>query len=268
MAIHRIPHAGLTFEVFDAGAGTPVVFQHGLGGSHLAVTGTLGEEPPYRLVAMNARAHGGTTPLGDPADLTFATFADDLAAVMDHLGIERAIVGGMSMGAGIALTFAAAHPERVRALLLVRPAWLDQPMPDNLAMFPAIAALLREFGVEEGMRRFRETPWGREAAPFPAAAASYDGQFTRPHALERSPVLEAIPGDCPPRGPAVWSNIASPTTVIATDLDPIHPLAFGQRLAAAIPGATLHTPVSKWVDEPAHNAEVRRIVESVVRANG
>ena len=267
MTIHRIPHAGLTFEVFDAGAGTPVVFQHGLGGSHLAVTSTLGEAPPYRLVAMNARAHGGTTPLGDPADLTFATFADDLAAVMDHLGIERAIVGGMSMGAGIALTFAAAHPERVSALLLVRPAWLDQPMPDNLAMFPAIAALLRDVGVEEGMRRFRETPWGREAAPFPVATASYDGQFTRPNALERSPVLEAIPGDCPPSGPAVWASISAPTTVIATDLDLIHPLAFGQRLAAAIPGATLHTPVSKWVDEPAHNAEVCRIVEAVVRAN-
>ncbi|MFM8594867.1 MAG: alpha/beta fold hydrolase [Chloroflexota bacterium] len=267
MPARAINHAGITFTTWDSGDGTPVLFQHGLGGSHVAVTSVLGERPDYRLISFDARAHGGSTPLGDPADLSFATFAADDRLLNAEMVEHGDGVGGMSMGAGIALTIAVNYPERVRSLILVRPAWLDQPMPENLAMFPAMAELLRTHGVEEGMRRFRQTAWYREAAPYPSASASYDGQFTRPLALERSSVLDVIPADCPPSGSAVWGAIAVPTTVIATDRDPVHPLSYGQHLAAAIPGAVLHTPVSKWVDEPAHNAEIRRIVGTVVRAN-
>ena len=86
-----------------------------------------------RVLALDFRAHGETEPLGPIEALAFATFASDLAAVMDAIGIESAVVAGVSMGAGVAARFALDHPDRVRALICIRPAWLDRPNPDNLA---------------------------------------------------------------------------------------------------------------------------------------
>ena len=51
-------------------------------------------------------------------------FADDVLAFADLRGVERFVVGGISMGAAIALRIAVRHPERVSGLVLARPAWL------------------------------------------------------------------------------------------------------------------------------------------------
>src|SRR5262249_57034897 len=97
-----------------------------------------------RLLCLDARGHGQTQPLGDPSALTFDVFADDLVALLDCLGIGQAIIGGISMGAGVALNIAVRYPERVAGLVLSRPAWLDGPMPpENVARYAAIARLLR-----------------------------------------------------------------------------------------------------------------------------
>ena len=59
-----------------------------------------------RLLTLDCRGHGATEPLGEEARLNFSAFADDVVALLDHLGIEQAIVGGISMGAGVALNLA------------------------------------------------------------------------------------------------------------------------------------------------------------------
>src|SRR5437868_987747 len=140
----ELEHDGLTFRYRSEGDGLPVVWQHGLG-SDVDQTFALLEDPPgrfppgIRLVGFDARGHGGTRPLGPPEKIAISASADDLASFLDRMGIERAVVGGISMGAAIALNFAARYPGRVLGLVLSRPAWLDRPMPDNLAIFPEIA---------------------------------------------------------------------------------------------------------------------------------
>lgn len=247
---------GITFNYIDIGAGRPVVWQHGLGGNTAQAPAVVGEQPPFRMLSLDCRGHGETEPLGDENRLSFQTFADDVAAMLDHAGVARAVIGGMSMGAGIALTFAHRYPERTEALVLVRPAWLDQGLPDNLALFPVIARLLREEGPEAGLARFLETPGPANDNP-PGAVSMLASQFGRAGAVERSAVLERMAGDCPPSGPAVWGAIRVPTLVIATEQDSIHPAEFGRALAAAIPGAELVEPISKWIDEDRHNEAVK-----------
>jgi pimeloyl-ACP methyl ester carboxylesterase len=71
-----------------------------------------------RVIALDNRGHGESTKLYDPAAYHSAVMAEDVRALIDHLGIERADVMGYSMGARIAAFLALAHPEKVRSMVL------------------------------------------------------------------------------------------------------------------------------------------------------
>ena len=98
----------------DAGAGEPVVLVHGFASTKEAnwvVPGwvdTLGRAG-RRAIALDNRGHGASTKLYDPARYHSAIMAQDVRALMDHLGVARADVMGYSMGARIAAFLALAH---------------------------------------------------------------------------------------------------------------------------------------------------------------
>ncbi len=71
-----------------------------------------------RAIALDNRGHGQSTKLYDPADYHTAKMAEDVRALLDHLGIERADVMGYSMGARITAFLARNHPARVRSAIL------------------------------------------------------------------------------------------------------------------------------------------------------
>ena len=90
--------------------------------------------------------------------------ADDMAAVMDALGIDQAIVGGESMGAATTLRFALRWPDRVRALLLTAPAFSETP---NLAadQISNMGHEIREFGMAGYLQRSAERLQAQGASP-------------------------------------------------------------------------------------------------------
>src|SRR5665213_18121 len=126
-------HHGLTFNYRETGKGNPFLFQHGLGGDVNQPFGLFKPPDGFRLISLDCRAHG-MTPAGDPNQLDIPTLTDDCAALLDCLSIRRAVIGGISMGAAIAINFAMRFPTRVLALVLSRPAWLDAPPPANVAV--------------------------------------------------------------------------------------------------------------------------------------
>ena len=99
------------------GEGPALVFAHGRGGSHLSWWQQVAAfQHEYRCVTFDHRGWGltlGTGKLPEPA-----TFVADLEALLDHLGIERAVLVAQSMGGVTSLGFALAHPERVTGLVL------------------------------------------------------------------------------------------------------------------------------------------------------
>lgn len=109
------PGARIYYEV--TGSGPPVVFVHGLGGNHMSWWQQLPAfEEHYTCVVF---AHRGFAPSTEDAGGPGATaFADDLAALIDHLGGESVRLVAQSMGGWTALAYALSHPERVRALVL------------------------------------------------------------------------------------------------------------------------------------------------------
>ncbi len=252
-------HDGLRFHYRDEGRGTPVFFQHGLGGDVSQPFGLYAPPPTgIRLLAFDVRGHGETYPLGDPKKIALATFADDLIALMDHLGLERAVVGGISMGAATALNTCLRYPNRVLGLILSRPAWLDRPLPDNTRVYPHIAQYILKYGAQQGLERFRQTPEfqavQRESED---AAQSLVKQFEHPRAEECLARLERIPHDAPCHDRAEWKAIRVPTLVLGNRHDPIHPWEFAQVLAETIPGATLRELTPKSFSVERHGQDVR-----------
>lgn len=80
----------------------------------------------YRVLTWDVRGHGCSQPMGD--ELTFDAVADDLAALLDEVGAERAVLGGQSFGGMVIQQVLAARPERVAALVVIgAPALSDRP---------------------------------------------------------------------------------------------------------------------------------------------
>jgi len=106
----------------DEGEGAPIVLVHGFA-SNLQINwvnpgwvATL-RQAGRRVIAIDNRGHGQSAKLYDPADYHTARMADDVRALLDHLGIGRADVMGYSMGARITAFLALKEPSRVRSCI-------------------------------------------------------------------------------------------------------------------------------------------------------
>jgi len=103
----------------EHGEGTPLVLAHGIGmNADLWNTNCDALGAHHRLVLWEPRGHARSDSPDDPAKYSFARWTLDLKAVLDHLGISKAHVGGLSLGGGIATRFTLRFPRRVRSLLV------------------------------------------------------------------------------------------------------------------------------------------------------
>jgi sugar phosphate isomerase/epimerase/pimeloyl-ACP methyl ester carboxylesterase len=255
-------HDGIEFHYQTDGFGVPFFFEHGLGADTTQPFGLFRPPGGVRLISFDCRAHGLTQPVGPPEKISLAAFAEDLLALMDYLRINKAVVGGISMGAAVALNFALRHPERLLGLVLDRPAWLDGPRQDNVAVFAAIAGLLRQHGAENGLALFKQSEiYARTLAFSATTAQSLASQFLRPRAEETVVRLEKIPLDAPGCDRWQWRAIAVPALVLANDHDSIHPLEYGVTLAREIPGAQFKELTPKSVSLELHQEETQRFLE-------
>ena len=239
---------GIRFHYREEGRGLPMVFQHGLGGDLSQPFAVYRAPAGIRQLALDFRAHGQTRPPGDPAGLTIATLTADLIAFLDHLAIDRAVIGGISLGSAVAVNVALRYPDRVDGLVLSRPAWIDGPLPENVRLYRKIARLLRDLGPKGGLEHFRKTPeflaMDRES---PDCARSLIGQFEQPRAEECVARLERLPGDTPCSHRHDYGKIRVPALILGNRRDPIHPWHFAETLAQLIPGAVLREITPKWV---------------------
>lgn len=119
----RFAHDGIEIAFLDQGSGAPIVLVHGFASNKEVnwvfpgwVTTLTGAG--RRVIALDNRGHGASAKLYDPAAYHSATMAEDVRALLDHLGLPRADVMGYSMGARITTYLALAHPERVRSVVL------------------------------------------------------------------------------------------------------------------------------------------------------
>ncbi|HZL48388.1 MAG TPA: alpha/beta hydrolase [Solirubrobacteraceae bacterium] len=233
---------GVELSGEQRGSGPAIVLLHGLTATrrYVVMGSRRLEREGYRTIAYDARGHGRSTAAPDRTGYGYERLARDLEAVMDTLGLRRAVLAGASMGAHTAVHFALSHPERVAGLGLITPSFeADLPLDGTvLAGWDALARGLREGGVEGFVAAydFSEVPaaWRETvervlrqrlaAQEYPSAVAD---------------ALEVVPRSRPFGSIEDLAGIRAPTVVVASrdEADPGHPLAVGERYAQTIPNA-------------------------------
>lgn len=246
----------------DIGHGQPILLLHGLGGSRQQWAGIIPADWPCRQWIPDLPGHGQTDWL--PAGgCTFGTFADALQQTFQPT--EPMLVAGISMGAGIALRLALQAPALVGKLLLVRPAWLDQPNPPNLAILARLGAYWRNHSTEQTHNWLLNDDSFRDLQQAsPACAASVEAQLKRPHPALAARTLVDMTAQVPIESPSDWQRIRVPVRVIGSERDPLHPFALAKTLADRLPNAHFHEVASRYEQPDEHLYQLRQQLHDFV----
>ncbi len=230
---------GINLHYQEHGAGDPLLLIMGITADHSVWEPHVSAwEKSFRCILPDNRGVGLTDkPSGD---YTTAEMADDLAGLLNHLGLEKVRVAGVSMGGAIALQLALRYPEKVRSMVLMCP-WarcdamakgIFEHMVDCKARFTP-----EEFSLYIQLLIFSKSTWDNEEKcagleadrkqdpPFPQPLHGLAGQAA---ACINQNVYEDL------------GKIKTPTLVIGGDADIFTPPWMGKEIAEAIPNAEIY----------------------------
>jgi aminoacrylate hydrolase len=229
--------AGLFYEEHGPAHAPPVILSPGLGGSaSYWAPNCEGLASDHRIILYDHRGTGRSD-RALPAELSVADMADDVIALMDGLGLRSAALVGHAAGGVIGLALALKAPERLDRLVVVN-GW-SRPDPHFARCMEARLALLHGSGVAAFVRAqpifLYPARWISEnSARLDAEQAGQVAQFQGAANLEaRIAALSAFDID------AELAGIRTPTLLIAAQDDMLVPASCSERLAEALPGATL-----------------------------
>ncbi len=221
------------FAVED-GVGPVVVMLHGGMGTHhaaLPLVAPLAER--YRIVTPDLRGSGRSR-WGAP--LTFDQLADDVERLLDHAGVRRAVVGGVSGGSGVALRAVLRHPERALGLVLVKPVYAGEDrgytehQRATFAMMDAIASRAGDEGVQVLRPLYENLP-----AALRERALAIMETFDPASVVATSRFIAS--GAQPFTSAADLQSLGVATLLVRGD-DPLHPAEVSDLYEASIPDCT------------------------------
>lgn len=236
----HIKHDGIKIAYWDIGDGVPLLLITGLGtpAESWDVLPSILTSQGYRSVVVDNRDCGRSSPC-EGIDYDIFDMAEDAVAVLDHLGIDRAHVLGISMGGMIAQELVINHPERVEKLILIAttpgsPAGIppDSSVLSNLFSSPTgdpVADTAKMLGMLMGSGfAERNQDLIRVMAELRMKMGSDSGAFARQWAaIMRFGSWERL------------ANVNVPTLIIHGREDPLLPFGNGEKIASKIPAAEL-----------------------------
>jgi 3-oxoadipate enol-lactonase len=224
---------GIDLYYEEHGSGPPLLLIPGLSSTGFTLPAL---EPHFRSITLDNRGAGRSS--APPGPYTTRLLADDAAALLDHLGIERAHVLGFSLGGLIAQEMALAHPERVDHLVLNG----TVARPNHAVFDPWLTLFVQAYEKQIDPVAFNLwlmgwllTPAFMTQPDLVAAAlagedpypASAQGVAAQADAARTHDTLERL------------GQISAPTLVLVGAEDIVFPVVYSEVLAAGIPGAKL-----------------------------
>jgi pimeloyl-ACP methyl ester carboxylesterase len=181
----------------------------------------------HHVYTLDLLGHGRSDKPTDPALYSMTAFGHQVVALLDHLGVERAVVGGTSLGANTTLEVAARAPERLRGMIIEMPV-LDNAVEAGIIAFAPLLFVARALPVAV-------TAVGRVARAVPRGLVPFwSGIALETLSQEPDAMAATIHGIfygrvAPPRRERVLIEV--PALVVGHPRDPIHPAADAAMLA-------------------------------------
>ena len=223
---------GLRLRYQRCGEGDPLVLITGLGGDLLfwrSAMVRLSEH--FSVIAFDNRGAGETT--YPPGYFSVGDMADDVAALLVHLGINSAHVLGWSMGGNIAQEFALRHPEMVRTLTLAS-TYMRRPSRSSFAIGQIIEAG-RALGSEAVMSMMNALCMSEEY--YRKREGGINGNGRQVYDIEGMALQKGALDDYDINGRI--GEIAAPTLIIHGEDDIMVPIRFGEEMMSSIPGSEM-----------------------------
>jgi len=185
------------------------------------------------VVTLDLLGHGRSDRPVDPLVYSVSAFADQVVALLDHLGAEQAVVGGTSLGANVSLEVAAAAPERVRGLIIEMPV-LDHALQAGIVAFVPVMFAARYAPFTVNGLRLLTRPVPRGLVPFWAGVAldSMDQRAGSVAAILHGIIFGRVAPSSRDR-----RRITAPAMIVGHTADPIHPFADSRMLAEELPAS-------------------------------
>jgi pimeloyl-ACP methyl ester carboxylesterase len=186
----------------------------------------------HRVVVPELLGHGRSDAPRHATEYRLEYLAEQVLALLDELGIDEAVVGGVSLGANVTLQLAVTHPERLRAAILEMPV-LERGGVTAVSLFTPVLYLLRLLPtpsrlVMSTVRRLPRSPWDAANAFLDAASGDPRATAALLHGLQAGPL--APPGSARQR-------ISVPTLILGHPRDLLHPLDDATALLEELPSA-------------------------------
>jgi pimeloyl-ACP methyl ester carboxylesterase len=255
----------LTVEEFGKGDGVPVIFAHGLADSRALSRIELAPlADRYRVVIFDQRGHGESTPVTDPQLYDPRRMAADIGAIMDALGIDRAVVGGDSMGAATSLVFALTCPERVKALIQGVPALSDQPHQERQWSRNFGTAILEQ-GIEATTAALE--PVLREGGMTQEGSALLCSILRTHNAQSIGLACQTVLDWVILKDLDELRHLQIPVHIVAVQHNALHPIELAARMMTALPKARMEVlpSINIFYDDPARVGCIYRdFIDSVI----
>ncbi|MFE0172450.1 alpha/beta fold hydrolase [Streptomyces sp. NPDC059002] len=212
--------------------------------------------PTHRIITPDLRGYGesalnaapGATPTF--ATPTFATFAEDIAALLDHLDVREFALGGLSMGGQIAMECYRQFPDRITGLLLAD-TFPAAETPEGKAHRNAMADRL----LAEGMKGYADEVLDKMAAPYNTEAAAHVHRMMLAAPPEGAAAALRARAERPDYR-ALLTRVTVPSLVVVGRDDTYTPVADAEAMHAALPDSALHV-----IESAAHLPNLERPTE-------
>ncbi len=242
-------HRGRRLSYHEHGHGSRViVMTHGLLMDNRMYTRLAPKlaKTGHRVITVDMLGHGASDQPHDMTAYSMQQFGADVVALLDHLDVKQAVIGGTSLGANVSLETAVAAPDRVRGLVLEMPV-LENALPAAAAAFVPLALALRV-----SQPSMRVVSAITRHIPRTHFLADTFIDFVRRDPTASLAVLDGL----------IFGRIAppieerralrQPTLVIGHPSDPIHPFSDADRIARELPNARIVTAssIAEWRVRP------------------
>ncbi|HEY1077269.1 MAG TPA: alpha/beta hydrolase [Fontimonas sp.] len=224
----------LAYEVYGPDDGVPIILLHGiLLNTHCNrdIAGWLSAEG-YRVILLDLLGHGRSDKPLKASEHRVDFYAEQVLGLMDHLDIERAVLGGLSLGAITALTVACVSPHRVRALLLEMPVAESGVPVAALTLVPLM--LLVHYArpawrlLARALRALPDTRYALLNSAIQAGAVEPEVIRAVLHGVLVGPIVPSV---------RRRQHVHQPALVIGHAGDPLHALADAKALRRHLPNA-------------------------------